>query len=221
MDGPLLPNPGESQALVGAVRYFHSQKWCPATSSNFSLRAREPSGSNPAWFWISQSGVDKGALGPEHLMLVDERGVPVPPEARRPSAETGLHALVYRLRPNAGSVLHVHAPHAVVASRMAIENGVREVRLQGWELQKALHGNTSHETQVKIPVFANHQDMEVLAHQIEPILTAQPQLVCFLLAGHGLYSFGATVAEAKRHVEAVENLLQHAFLYSQYQGERK
>jgi methylthioribulose-1-phosphate dehydratase len=46
-----------------------------------------------------------------------------------------------------------------------------------------------------------------------PALTARPDLRAFLLAGHGLYAFGASVAEAKRHVEVVETLLEHERLW--------
>lgn len=196
----------EGQALTDAVRFFHGRGWCPATSSNFSHRDPSREG-----FWVSQSGVDKGAFGPEHLMHVDEEGRPVPGEERRPSAETLLHAMVYRVRPAATSVLHVHAPHSVVMSRAMLKEGV--VRLEGWELQKGLQGQTTHEAEVAIPIFDNAQDMIELVDRIEPRLSGDAHLVAFLLAGHGLYAFGRSVSEAKRHVEVVEALLEHHRLW--------
>jgi methylthioribulose-1-phosphate dehydratase len=155
--------------------------------------------------------VDKGDFGPEHLMPVGLDGQPVPPEARRPSAETLLHTLVYRLRPDVKAVLHVHAPLSVVVSRARLAEGA--VRFSGWELQKGLRGVGTHEAEVEIPIFGNQQDMPALAREIEPALTARPDLRAFLLAGHGLYAFGASVAEAKRHVEVVETLLEHERLW--------
>lgn len=205
----LPPEPASAKALVEAVRSFHAQGWCPATSSNFSFRPLGAEG-----FWISQSGVDKGGFGPEHLMPVDLAGTPMPPEQRRPSAETALHAMVYRAHPELGACLHVHAPHAVVGSRAALAAG--EVVLEGWELQKGLDGEKTHEATVRIPVFPNHQDMNPLVEAIEPVLRERSGLRAFLLAGHGVYAFGRTVAEAKRHTEVVETLLAHDLLWRQY-----
>ncbi|MEO1231213.1 MAG: methylthioribulose 1-phosphate dehydratase [Myxococcota bacterium] len=196
--------PDAARALVAAVRFFHARGWCPATSSNFSYRG-------DGCVWISQSGVDKGAFGPEHLMPVDLDGVPIPPEQRRPSAETGLHTLVYRNRPDAQAVLHVHGLRSVVFSRLLEEAG--EVTFEGWELQKGLRGETTHESRVRIPIFSNRQDIPALAAEIEPVLKAKPGLQAFLLAGHGLYAFGRDVAEAKRHIEVVEALLEQTELW--------
>lgn len=206
---PLPAEPASARALVDAVGELHRAGWCPATSSNFSFRPLGAGG-----FWISQSGVDKSGFGPEHLMAVDGSGVPIPPEQRRPSAETALHAMVYRVHPDLAACLHVHAPHSVVASRAHAEEG--EIRVSGWELQKGLEGETSHDVEVRIPVFDNHQDMPMLVGRIEPMLRERPRLRAFLLAGHGLYAFGRTVAEAKRHVEVVETLLAHEFLWRHY-----
>lgn len=225
----LGPDPGEAAALVEAVRYFHARGWCPATSSNFSIRSKgqlqdhpahpsdqssssgPPSSGADLGCFISESGVDKGVFGPEHLMAVDLEGRPVPPESRRPSAETLLHTLVYRARPEIRAVLHVHAPLSVVLSRAYLDEGA--IRLEGWELQKGLLGVTTHDVEVRVPIFPNAQDMVVLARSIEPILLSQPDLQAFLLAGHGLYAFGRSVAEAKRHVEVVEALLEQLYLW--------
>lgn len=198
------PDPAAARALVDAVHFFHHLGWCPATSSNFSFRGEDG-------VWISQSGVDKGLFGPQHLMPVDLDGVPVPPEQRRPSAETGLHTMVYRQRPDAGSVLHVHGLRSVVFSRHYLDEG--EIRFAGWELQKGLRGVSTHDCEVRIPVFPNSQDIPALALEVEKTLAARPDVHAFLIAGHGLYAFGTSVAEAKRHVEVVEALLEQLELW--------
>ena len=195
--------PRSARALVEAVRFFHSRGWCPATSSNFSYRPEEGER-----FWISQSGVDKGDFGVEHLMEVEATGAPVPSETRKPSAETGLHAMLYAIRPELRAVLHVHAPYSVVYSRFW--EGHERVVINGWELQKGIAGTSSHEVEISIPVFSNSQDIKGLAEAIAPKLTSG---YAFLLGGHGLYAYGNSVAEAKRHVEVVEALLEHEHLW--------
>ncbi|MBX2812266.1 MAG: methylthioribulose 1-phosphate dehydratase [Myxococcales bacterium] len=198
--------PQSVQALVNAVRSFHSRGWTPATSSNFSYRPE-----TSTQFWVSQSGVDKAYFGPEHLMLVDSQGVAVPPESRRPSAETGLHAMIYAMRPQARAVIHVHAPHSVAYARLYLVDGA--VCIQGWELQKGLQGVHSHTDEISIPVYENSQDIAALSSYIGPRLAADQSSHAFLLAGHGLYAFGSSVAEAKRHVEVVEGLLEQDYLW--------
>ena len=80
------------------------------------------------------------------------------------------------------------------------------VRFDGYELQKAFHGNTTHEGTMDLPVFPNTQDMPELAARVDAALDAGP-LWGYLIDGHGLYAWGRTMAEARRHLEAFEFLL--------------
>jgi methylthioribulose-1-phosphate dehydratase len=100
-------------------------------------------------------------------------------------------------------VLHTHSVNATVLS-MRLD----AVVLEGYELQKAFPGITSHESQVIVPVFANAQDIPVLAAEVAAYLDAHPQTVGYLIRGHGLYTWGETVADTLRHVEALEFLLE-------------
>jgi len=61
---------------------------------------------------------------------------------------------------------------------------------------------------VKVPVYGNSQDMMELARQVDSYLAAGPSCPAFILAGHGIYSWGRTVAEARRHSEAMEFLME-------------
>lgn len=148
------------------------------------------------------SGRDKGRLVEEDIMVVDFDGLAVG-RPLRPSAETLLHAAVSPL-PEIGCVLHTHSPVQTIASRLYAGSGM--IRLEGYELLKAFEGNTTHETAVDVPVFANTQDMQVLAAQVEALLDKQ-SLWGYLIEGHGLYAWGRNMAEARRHLEAFEFLL--------------
>lgn len=68
-------------------------------------------------------------------------------------------------------MLHTHSPVQTIASRLYAGSGM--IRLEGYELLKAFEGNTTHETAVDVPVFANTQDMQVLAAQVEALLDKQ------------------------------------------------
>lgn len=171
--------------------------WTPATSSNFSERLDERHAA------ITVSGRDKGRLTPEDIMVVDFDGRPVATDLR-PSAETLLHTRLYRRFPEVGCVLHTHSPVQTIASRLYAAQG--RVHLQGYELLKALHGNTTHDIAIDLPVFPNTQDMTVLAAQVDALLDKQP-MWGYLIDGHGLYAWGRDMAEARRHLEAFEFLL--------------
>jgi methylthioribulose-1-phosphate dehydratase len=57
-------------------------------------------------------------------------------------------------------------------------------------------------------VLENDQDMTRLAAKVRDTLREHPDCHAFLLRRHGLYTWGATVPEAVRHVEIVEFLLE-------------
>ena len=54
----------------------------------------------------------------------------------------------------------------------------------------------------------NDQDMPRLADKVAAALESSADCHAFLLRRHGLYTWGATVPEAVRHVEIVEFLLE-------------
>ena len=153
---------------------------------------------------VTISGRDKGKLGVDDIMVVDSDGQAVATNAR-PSAETALHTQIYRRFPGAGAVLHTHSRAQSVASRLYARAGV--VRFEGWELQKAISGYTTHDSVLELPVFPNTQEMPVLVAQIEAWLDAGKPLHGYLIDGHGIYTWGVDMGETKRHIEAFEFLL--------------
>lgn len=186
-----------AQLLIGNVRELAQAGWTPATSSNFSHRLDDQHAA------ITVSGRDKGRLVEDDIMVVDFDGRPVGRQLR-PSAETLLHTQLYRRYPEIGCVLHTHSPVQTIASRLFAGQG--HIPLEGYELLKAFEGNTTHETALDVPVFANTQDMNVLAAQVDALLDKQC-MWGYLIDGHGLYAWGRNMAEARRHLEAFEFLL--------------
>lgn len=114
--------------LVTTCHWIGAKGWAPATGGNMSVRQDE------TWCWLSESGRDKGSLTTEDFLQVEIASNKAP-SGRKPSAETGLHTLVYRLFPEANFVLHVHTVNATVLSRIEKSD---TLALQGYEMQKTL-----------------------------------------------------------------------------------
>lgn len=187
----------EAQALVRVAREFGALGWTPATSGNYSIRFGEDR------ILLTRSGVQKRDLDVDGLMMVDGHGRPI--DAGRSSAETGLHVQLYQLDPGINAVLHVHSPAATVVSRRYAADG--QIKFSNYELLKAFSGIHSHDVEVRIPIVPNEQDIERLAASIEPHLAQNPRPWAYLIEGHGIYAWGANVAEAARHLEALDFLL--------------
>jgi methylthioribulose-1-phosphate dehydratase len=85
------------------------------------------------------------------------------------------------------------------------------LEISGYEMLKAFAGITTHEVTVRVEVFPNTQGMPDFACRVEKRLRdpGRPRLeYAFLIAGHGLYAWGKDLAEARRHIEALESLFE-------------
>ena len=185
------------EAIVASGRRLDARGLAPATSGNYSVRVDE------GRIAVTVSGRHKGRLTPDDVMLVDERGSAL--ENKKPSAETGLHTLVYELFPEANAVLHVHSVPVVTLTRHLPT--ASEIVLRDYEMLKAFPGITTHDTVVRIPIFANSQNIPVLAQEVRERLQAAAPVPAYLIRGHGAYGWGKDMEEAERVIEALEHLL--------------
>lgn len=167
------------------------------TSGNLSILINE----NPIEFLITASGKDKGDLTEDDFLIVNEEGQPQGIAPTKPSAETLLHSSVYK-NTDAKAVFHVHTTNSTLLS-MKSNNCVI---FKDLEMLKGL-GFKTHDIKVTIPVIENSQDMKYLASVVPSHINED--VPGFLLAGHGIYAWGHTVYEAKRHVEIFEFLFEY------------
>jgi methylthioribulose-1-phosphate dehydratase len=192
----------ELERLCATARWCYGRGWVPATSGNFSVRVDDGRAQRT---FITPSGLDKGVVTPAHLLEVDEKGQ-VLRGSGNPSAETGLHLVLYGARPEAGAVLHVHTVwNTLLSARYA---GKECVTLEGYEILKGLSGVGTHEHVERVPLIENTQEYSVLSSQLEGALEKNPEAHGVLLRRHGLYTWGQSVAEARRHLEALEFLFE-------------
>jgi methylthioribulose-1-phosphate dehydratase len=192
----------EVDALCATARWCYGRGWAPATSGNFSVRV---TGGAEDRLLVTPSGLDKGALMPDDLLEVDFEGRVVTGRGK-PSAETGLHLVLYRARLGAAAILHVHSVwNTLISGRFAAQG---YAPIEGYEILKGLSGVGTHAHVEKVPILENTQEYSVLSNQLARVLDENPRAHGVLLSRHGLYTWGESVAEARRHLEALEFLFE-------------
>jgi len=182
-------------------RDFHTRGWVLGTSGNFSTVVSR----KPLKLVITASAVSKGAIRPADVLLVGADGRAIGRSTGKPSAETALHLAVARTR-QAGAVLHTHSVWSTMLSERSGDQG--GLRLSGFEMLKGLEGVRTHQHTEWVPILGNDQDIPSLARRAETMLQQSPEVHGFLLRGHGLYTWGDDLAQARRHVEIFEFLLE-------------
>jgi len=188
----------QAEALCRAAGECARRGWVPATSGNFSFCAQ-------GRVFITASGLDKGAITPEDLLEINTN-CEVLAGTGRPSAETSLHGVIYRDRPGTGAIFHVHTIWNTLLSDQFATAGA--VPIEGYELLKALSGVETHAHREQVPILENSQEYDGLARELGAALGNYPGAHGVLLRRHGLYTWGESVAGARRHLEALEFLFE-------------
>jgi len=212
-------------------REFHGRGWALGTSGNFSAVISR----NPMRMAITATGIDKSDLNPDEILEVsaggpagkgpsqnlESRALDSKLRNSKPrnsktassnvaswetaSAETLLHVTIARAR-GAGAVLHTHSVWGTILSEEYAAQG--GVPIEGYEMLKGLTGVRTHEHREWVPILENQQDMTSLAKTVAGALQEHSAAHAFLLRGHGLYTWGRNLEEARRHVEILEFLLE-------------
>src|SRR5712692_3138985 len=202
--GSMSPNDmrfAEAAACLAEIgKGFHARGWVLGTSGNFStVISREP-----LRLVITSTGLDKGSLKPAQFLEMDDAANVVHGHGR-PSAEALLHLAIVR-GVDAGVVLHTHSVWSTILSGSHAAQG--GIALEGYEMLKGLEGVRTHKHREWLPILENSQDMIELGERVSKILSESPGIHGFLLREHGLYTWGAGLQEAKRHVEILEFLME-------------
>lgn len=187
-------------ALCAMARALYLRGWMDGTAGNLSVRLGGSA-------LITASGRSKGELTPADTVPVEAAtGRRLSPAGPAPSAETAVHAALYRVLPDCGAVVHAHCPHAAALSALVVEAGFRSAHFTGFEILKGL----SPADAVTVPVFRNWPDVrriadEVAAHFSMPCPGQPPVL---LIGHHGATAWGPTLAAARDRLECLEALCQ-------------
>ena len=191
------------KGLIETGAFFHANRWSYATSSNYSVvLSREP-----LRILITASGRDKSKLGLCDFTIVDETGRTIEAAMPKPSAETLLHVVAAQ-EAGAGAILHTHSVWGTLLSDLFFAQ--KGFAIEGYEMLKGFDGLATHETRKWVEIFDNTQDIPDLAKIIQNRLrdTGNPLKHGYLIRGHGLYTWGRDLAEARRHIEVFEFLFE-------------
>jgi methylthioribulose-1-phosphate dehydratase len=181
--------------LAETIRAYHLKGWSPATSTNYSFKENDQ-------IWVSRSGVDKATFQAEDFIAIDENGqVQAPFIGTKPSDETMIHVLIYRLFPEAKVILHSHSKKPVLIST---KHG-QYFPVEKYEIQKGFSGVNTHDCALQIPIFENAQEMSYF-EQVLPERSPEIKQHCFIIRQHGTYAWGENLFSAKRHLETLDYL---------------
>lgn len=158
------------------------------TSNDGNISARMENGH----VLITPSGISKGRLNPDEILIVDLDGNIISSRpGRKPSTETPMHLEVYRQREDVRAVLHAHPIFATTLTVAGLEFPVDvlpEVLLTLGDVPITAYATPS-----------SHEDAEV----IRPFIKDHNAI---LLRQHGSLTYGKNLDEALIHLERVEHV---------------
>jgi methylthioribulose-1-phosphate dehydratase len=178
---------------------FAQRGWFPATSGNLSVRIK-----NRSIIAVTTSGKDKSLQTPEDFLLVDLEGKPVCSTALNPSAETLIHAAIYKSIPNCEAVFHIHTVMNNLVSELYRDE--KKLGFKDHELIKAFD-IWEPDASISVPIVENYFDIQILANEIKNKIV--PKVPGVLIRNHGIYVWGDSDFSATRHLEAFEFLFEY------------
>jgi methylthioribulose-1-phosphate dehydratase len=189
-----------SATLAGIGRIFYEKNWVLGTSGNFSSVISR----DPFILLITASGAHKGELSSGDFLCLNADNCVIAGSGK-PSAETSIHQAIIQER-GAGAILHTHSVWSTLLSDLYGSAG--GFAIETYEMLKGLSGVQTHQHREWLPILANSQDYVTLAAEVVRLLRDQPHIHGILLQGHGLYTWGTQIQEARRHVEILEFLME-------------
>lgn len=186
-----------AQQIISAGQGLYLRGLVPATSGNFSHRLESGD------IAVTVSGRPKGQLTEADIMQINGECSAIT-TGKKASAEAPLHTAIYKTHPQVNAILHTHSVNATVFTRLIKDN---VWRLHGYEIQKAFPEIHTHDMELNIPIFDNTQDIATLAQLTTEYFSQYPNVPGYLIRAHGSYTWGRTMDEALKHVEAFEFLL--------------
>ncbi len=173
-----------AQALVDATLGLDARGLNVGTSGNLSVRAADG-------LWITPSAVPPADLTADRIVRLTMSGDPQSPGV--PSSEWRIHRDIYAAQPEAGAIVHTHAPYATALA-------VLREDLPAFHYQVAKAGG-------HVIVCSDYAPYGTQALSDAVLAALGPRRAC-LMANHGMLSWGRDLASAMALAVEVEVLCQ-------------
>ncbi len=170
------------RAIIDAGKRLYHHGYVAANDGNITARMEDGT------IWCTPTGVSKGAMTEDMLVLVDENGK-VLEGTRQVSSEISLHLAIYRENPDLGGIVHAHGPGATAWAAYGKPWDM------GISLDSALHLGV-----VPCAPFAVTGSRE-LALSAAPFCTRHTAV---FLEHHGSVTWGTDVKQALFRTEVLE-----------------
>lgn len=174
------------QEICSVGKLLYERGYVVSNDGNVSVRVDEDT------LLVTPSGVGKGRMEPDDLVLCDLDGCVLPEDTsgRHPSSEVQMHALVYAKRPDVRAVVHAHPVTATafaICRRPLCEAYLCEmvVNLRGIPVADFALPSTDEVPRSILPYVHDHNGM--------------------LLANHGALAYGPDLWAAFDLMETIEH----------------
>ena len=184
--------------MVRFGRLLHDRGYSAARDGNLSCRLDSQS------MLITPTGLSKGMLEPEDIVVADMRGRKVGGR-HSVSSEVEMHVLIYAMRPDVGGICHAHPPTATgfAVAGVAMDEPVLA------ETAVVLGP-------VPVAPYATPGTPE-LAASLEPFITDHDAI---LMSNHGVVCCGPDLLQAYLNMELVEHAARILLVVRQLGGPR-
>lgn len=172
----------EDIACIG--RRMYERGWMAASDGNLTIRL------DSGEILATPSGVCKGYLKPEDLIVCDSRGEKLEGQGSR-TTEMAMHVAIYDARPDIQAVVHAHPP---ISTGFAVAG-------------KALNLGLMPElivTMGSVPLA--EYGLPGTPALVEGMLPYLPKFNAILLANHGAVCYGESIDQAYARMETLEHL---------------
>ena len=187
-------------------RQFFEAGWVTGTGGSISIRHGNR-------IYMTPSGVQKERILPDELYVVDIEGAVLYAPEQKPGCRLPklsdcsplfLHAFKQR---NAGAVLHSHSICCNIVT--SLFEGKTEFRISHQEMIKGINGY-GYFDELAIPIIENTAWEHELADSLGEAIAKNPKACAILVRRHGMYVWGDTWEQAKRHGECLHYLFEVA-----------
>lgn len=180
--------------LVNISQRCGAQGWCPGVHGNTSVID-----SNLKQVYIKKTGADLNRLKLKDILTVDLNGNILKGDGK-PSMEMTFHLGIYKVRKDAGAVIHVHSPFATAYAVAGIKipmvtEAAKLILIDVPLLPNAAPGST----ELAAMVVDGFKDLQVKA---------------VVLGEHGIVAIGGTLENAYHTASLVEDTAKVALLSS-------